>query len=218
MRPHVKRRAERPDKRSMQAISRHRPVQMRAAGLRGWWRWVVGGCLIALTIWGGAYQLADTVFHSWATRPPFAGVWPDLPFVIAGVLLIARGVMRSGERGWVLVGIGALCWAAGDVYWSVNLATLSSPPVPSWADAGYLSFCPLTFAGIVLLVRKRVRRHPVRSAGSGDVLRGPAGPAAGRPPWPRSCSSRRRHRPRSAQLAPGEVGLALAKGAMRGVN
>ena len=59
-----------------------------------------------------------------------------------------------------LIGAGAVCWAAGDVYWSVALASLSSPPVPSWADAGYLLFCPLAFAGILSLVRQRVSGAP----------------------------------------------------------
>ena len=79
-----------------------------------------------------------------------------LPFLaLAGLLVIARGL--SAERAWVLIGVGALCWASGDVYWQLNLANLSSPPVPSWADAGYLSFCPLTFIGILWLVRERAR-------------------------------------------------------------
>src|SRR5205823_10538063 len=66
----------------------------------------------------------------------------------------------SAERAWVLIGVGALCWASGDVYWQLNLANLSSPPVPSWADAGYLSFCPLTLMGILWLVRKRASGAP----------------------------------------------------------
>ncbi|HZU60531.1 MAG TPA: GGDEF domain-containing protein, partial [Solirubrobacteraceae bacterium] len=126
-------------------------------------RWLAGaglGALVALSAWAASYQLADTLVPSWAGGIPFSGAWPDLPFEIAGVLLLLRGITARGERGWVLIGIGALCWGAGDVYWNVNLINLSSPPVPSWADAGYLSFCPLTFAGIVLLVRGRLRNAP----------------------------------------------------------
>jgi diguanylate cyclase (GGDEF)-like protein len=74
---------------------------------------------------------------------------------LAGLLLILRG--RRQDRGWALFGIGVLCWAAGDVYWQLELSTLSSPPVPSWADVGYLSFCPFAFAGTLSLVRGRAR-------------------------------------------------------------
>ena len=42
----------------------------------------------------------------------------------------------------------------------VSLSNLSSPPVPSWADAGYLLFCPLAFAGILSLVRQRASGAP----------------------------------------------------------
>ena len=56
-----------------------------------------------------------------------------------------------------MIGLGALCWAAGDIYWTLDLSKLSNPPVPSWADAGYLSFCPLAILGIVALVRPRLR-------------------------------------------------------------
>jgi hypothetical protein len=35
-----------------------------------------------------------------------------------------------------------------------------SPPVPSLADAGYLSLPPLVFAGLVLLARSRIRGPP----------------------------------------------------------
>ncbi len=128
---------------------------------RRWMPWGVFAVLVFLSAWVASYQLADTIIPSWAGRFPFSGAWPDVPFVIGGVLLVARGITRRGERGWVLIGIGALCWGAGDVYWNVNLINLSSPPVPSWADAGYLSFCPLTFAGIVLLARDRLRNASV---------------------------------------------------------
>jgi diguanylate cyclase (GGDEF)-like protein len=123
--------------------------------------WAVLAVLGALTAWVASYQLADTLISPWAGWFPFSGVGTDIPFEIAGVLLVFRGISRPGERGWVLIGVGALCWGAGDVYWNVKLLHMTSPPVPSWADAGYLSFCPLTFAGIFLLMRDRLRNVSV---------------------------------------------------------
>ncbi len=116
--------------------------------------------LVLLSGWGIAYELADTLVKAWDRSPAFVGATSDIPFFVAALLLVARGVWKSGERGWILIGLGALCWAAGDVYWNLNLANMSSPPVPSWADAGYLSFCPLAFTGIFALVRQRFRSAP----------------------------------------------------------
>jgi diguanylate cyclase (GGDEF)-like protein len=106
-----------------------------------------------LGVWAVGYELACTAAPGLLKTLPFEGIAPDIAFGLAGVLIIIRSF--SAERAWALIGVGALCWAAGDVYWQLNLSQMSSPPVPSWADAGYLLFCPLTFAGILWLVRQR---------------------------------------------------------------
>src|SRR5579884_225206 len=111
--------------------------------------------LAVLGAWGLAYQLTDTVAPGLARITPFCGYWDDVMFAAAGGMLVARGI--KGERGWLLLGLGALCWASGDVYWTAKLSKMSSPPVPSLADAGYLAFVPLAFIGILLLVRGRLR-------------------------------------------------------------
>ena len=117
--------------------------------------------LVLLSSWALAYELGCTLLPSFGNSFLFAGVAPDIPFALGGLLLIRRGIF--GERGWLLFGLGALCWAAGDVYWSLELLNLSSPPVPSWADAGYLAFCPLAFAGIWWLVRHRTNAGASRA-------------------------------------------------------
>ena len=99
--------------------------------------------LALLSAWAIVYELAFTVFPGLLDAFPFHWIAPDVVFLIAAALLIWRGV--AGERGWVLIGIGAACWASGDIYWTLHVSKLSNPPTPSWADAGYLSFCPLTF-------------------------------------------------------------------------
>jgi two-component system, cell cycle response regulator len=118
--------------------------------------WPALASLGALSAWVLGFEL--TVAPSWNDALPFRGIALDIAFALAGLLLIARGQTR--ERGWILIGAGALCWAAGDVYWTLGLADLKNPPIPSWADAGYLAFCPLTFAGILALVRRRARTAP----------------------------------------------------------
>ena len=76
---------------------------------------------------GGRLSLADTASEGVGQRCLlFKGTASDLPFLITGLLLIARGMLKDRERGWILIGIGALCWALGDVYWNINLSTMSS--------------------------------------------------------------------------------------------
>jgi two-component system, cell cycle response regulator len=135
-----------------------RSIRVPFAGSAGLLPPVAIVVLAVLSVWAVAYELGDTVVPAMGNAPPFRGVAHDIAFALAGVLLIARS--SDGERGWALIGAGALCWAAGDVYWTLRLANLSSPPVPSWADAGYLSFCPLAFAGILSLVRQRASGAP----------------------------------------------------------
>ena len=114
--------------------------------------------LVLLSAWSVVYELAFTVFPALLGTIPFRGIAPDVVFLIAAALLIWRGL--AGERGWMLIGVGALCWASGDIYWTLALGNLANPPVPSLADAGYLSFCPFAFAGILSLVRQRMSGVP----------------------------------------------------------
>jgi len=113
--------------------------------------------LVLLSGWAVAYELGDTILPAMGNALLFSGVAPDIAFVLASVLLVARGF--GGERGWAFIGAGGLCWAAGDIYWTLALSNVN-PPVPSWADAGYLLFCPLAFAGILSLVRQRISGAP----------------------------------------------------------
>ena len=140
--------------RSGGARSRPRPILSRRLPIP----LPVLALLVLLSGWCVAYEVACAAFKSSANAFPFGGIAPDIAFALAGLLTIARSV--KAERGWALIGVGALCWAAGDVYWQLNLAQLSSPPVPSWADAGYLSFCPLSCLGILALIRGRASGAP----------------------------------------------------------
>ncbi|MGO9974973.1 MAG: HD domain-containing phosphohydrolase [Solirubrobacteraceae bacterium] len=128
--------------------------------------WPVLVLLAGLSAWAIGYELGCTLLPAFGNSFLFAGIAPDIPFALGGMLLIHRGI--RGERGWLMIGIGALCWAAGDVYWQVKLSTMSSPPVPSLADAGYLSLCPLWFAGILSLVRRRT--HGVSQTVIADAM------------------------------------------------
>ncbi len=84
-------------------------------------------------------------------------VYNGVIFIAAG-LCIARAMAVKAERlAWSILGAGLLFWAAGEAYYSIFLADLSAPPLPSWADALWLAFYPACYIAIVLLVRERVR-------------------------------------------------------------
>jgi two-component system cell cycle response regulator len=79
--------------------------------------------------------------------------------LLAAGLIFWRAITAPGERlAWALIGAGALAWALGEVYYTIVLWNMSSIPIPSLADGGYLAFPVLAFAGICLLARGRTQR------------------------------------------------------------
>jgi len=66
----------------------------------------IEGLLVLLSLWAIAYELACAAFKPVVNDFPFGGITPDVAFAAAGVLLIARSL--KAERGWALIGIGAL--------------------------------------------------------------------------------------------------------------
>src|SRR3954469_16289593 len=98
--------------------------------------------------------LADQVgpfFETW--------VYPALS-AIGGGFCIARGTLRRDERvAWLVLGLGVLASAAGDVWWQVaGYDQRATIPGFTPADAPWLAFYPACLAGIWPLVRSRVRR------------------------------------------------------------
>lgn len=82
----------------------------------------------------------------------------------AGLLCAAAALRHRGadRAGWLLVAAGIVCWAAGDVYWTVVLLDQDELPVPSPADVGYLLFPLLAFAGLARVFGSRVVGAPKR--------------------------------------------------------
>ena len=80
----------------------------------------------------------------------------DAVLVMLTALCLTRALVRPHQRAaWVLIGLGLLAWSFGEIYYNAAFWTVSTPPVPSLADAGYLSFYPFVLAGLFLLLRDR---------------------------------------------------------------
>jgi diguanylate cyclase (GGDEF)-like protein len=85
-------------------------------------------------------------------------------FFLAGVVVmfVVRGFDAVADRGawWLLAGAVA-CYFTGAAAYEAYYRHLAVEPRPSWADAGFMGFYPLAFAGLVLMLRTRVRRLTV---------------------------------------------------------
>jgi diguanylate cyclase (GGDEF)-like protein len=90
--------------------------------------------------------------------------WAYTSIEFAGsAMCIAAAFRHRRERGaWLLIGLGLLLWAAGDLVWTLWLNYVEDPPYPSVADVLYLGSYASIYPGIVLLLRARVR--PIRPA------------------------------------------------------
>ncbi len=116
--------------------------------------------ILALVLFGGTAVVA---LHDWlgvggngGFDSFVGGPLYDAVVVAAGVACLVRSRAVKSERwAWLLLGFGILSWAAGEIYWTAFIATDPAPPYPSPADALYLAFYPLAYAGIALLIRAR---------------------------------------------------------------
>jgi two-component system, cell cycle response regulator len=89
----------------------------------------------------------DDLFQDWV----YCGL-----IVGAAAMCLLRAVAVQEERAaWLVMGLGLMAWAAGEVAWTLVYADDPSPPHPSVADVLYLSFYPASYASLLLLARSR---------------------------------------------------------------
>jgi diguanylate cyclase (GGDEF)-like protein len=69
--------------------------------------------------------------------------------------LMRASLFRHERSAWLLIGVGVGFWGLAEVYWTIFIEGNPSAPYPSPADAGYLAFYPLAYAGLALLVHAR---------------------------------------------------------------
>jgi two-component system, cell cycle response regulator len=106
---------------------------------------VAGLAIFSAHVLLGVGDSASTLLDNWLY---------DALMVDAGVVCLARVRTGNGERAaWLLIAIGLLCWAGGDVYWNAAFANAKHAPTFSGADVLYLAYYPFVCAGLVLLLR-----------------------------------------------------------------
>src|SRR3712207_8762705 len=120
--------------------------------------------LAACAAWLVVYELRVLLASELEVGPLFSRFAHDIVLVTAAFVCVARVPKVHGpERlAWALIGTGVLAWSFGEIYYTAVLWTNPAPPVPSPADAGYLLFPPLAFAGSLVLLSARNRGVPRR--------------------------------------------------------
>ncbi len=119
------------------------------------------GALAAIVVIALLAVLAHVTVHFGSPRYSyFIEEWVyDFITMTAALVTLARAAVRKEERlPWALLGLGLLSWALGDLYWTVVLRNVSSPPFPSIDDVLYLAGYALILAGMLAYVRARVGR------------------------------------------------------------
>jgi hypothetical protein len=114
--------------------------------LAAWLGWGIGGDTLALYV-----SDAGTVSAS----------------LVASVACFRAGRQHQERRrvSWWLLAAACGAWMLGEVIWTAyDLSGSEGPPIPSWADAGYLTFIPLAVGA--LLWHPGLRSSRVRKARS----------------------------------------------------
>jgi two-component system, cell cycle response regulator len=91
----------------------------------------------------------DHVIASW--------VYTGVMWVASAMCLLAAATRRRDRGAWLLIGLGLVLWSAGDLVWTVWLGDLENPPYPSVADGLYLGSYIAIYAGLLGLLRTRLR-------------------------------------------------------------
>jgi len=146
---------------SLRAALHHR---RRAVDRTHTYVWAAFAVLAALVI---GYVVIDAFGIEWS----WLDSWGVDAFEIAtGALCILKAAdLKQGRAVPVLLGVGLLCWAAGDIVLTIQSLGGATPPSPSIADGFYLMFYPVTYVALMLLLRRSVRRFSLASWLDGAV-------------------------------------------------
>ncbi|HMJ97517.1 MAG TPA: hypothetical protein VK486_16840, partial [Thermoleophilaceae bacterium] len=119
------------------------------AGLRAFGA-LAGLALLAYvvhTAFGLGSPELDGFFQDW--------VYCSLIVVAGGACVARAAAVREERAAWLVMGIGLVAWAAGEVTWTLVYADAANPPYPSVADVLHFTFYPASYASLLLLARSR---------------------------------------------------------------
>ena len=113
--------------------------------------------LLGLAVYGVHLTVG---FGTAAEASSFFDDWLYSAIGVSGALLVLARValVRQERLAWTLIGLAVLSWATADIIWWQAFSTADEIPYPSVADALYILFFPLVYAGLIVLLRARVRR------------------------------------------------------------
>jgi diguanylate cyclase len=121
-------------------------------------RWPPSSIRIALAVLviGVLAFTASSIFDVRAGRVFFDEfLYPALNLLAAALIAVRACRVASERLPWVLIAAGMACSALGDVIYALWMPDGQSP---SAADVAYLAFYPLVYAGLLLLLRARLKR------------------------------------------------------------
>ena len=84
-------------------------------------------------------------------------LYPALNLLAAALIAVRAYRVTADRLAWILIAAGMACSAMGDVVYALWVPDGQSPSV---ADPAYLAFYPLVYAGLLLLMRARLKRVP----------------------------------------------------------
>jgi hypothetical protein len=113
------------------------------------------------------------------------GSYPDWPAgwgvdafeVVAGLLVVARGVLRPHDRRYALL-LGAACcaWSIGDFAMTAETLNGATPATLSLANYPWAGFFPLAYVAVMVLMQRDVKKltaaNTRRARGGARHLRG----------------------------------------------
>jgi diguanylate cyclase (GGDEF)-like protein len=120
--------------------------------------------LTALVI---GYVVVDAIGVDWSWLD---GWGVDAFEIVTGALCMLKAAsLKRGRAVPLLLGIGLLCWAAGDIVLTIQSLGGATPPSPSIADGFYLMFYPVTYCALMLMLRSSVKRFSLATWLDGAV-------------------------------------------------
>ncbi|WP_156690443.1 bifunctional diguanylate cyclase/phosphodiesterase [Mycobacterium sp. Marseille-P9652] len=125
-------------------------------------RWpptVIRITLLLLAIGVVAFTLTSVLHPSASQSVLFSkSLYSALNLLAAAVIAVRAGRVAADRLAWALVATGMALSAMGDVTYAL---WVPNGQTPSLADPLYLAFYPFVYAGLLLLMRARLRKVPL---------------------------------------------------------